>query len=429
MYAGAPTMGIADGVDEVHKATVARRVLKSYTPHDGYWPTEYYPAKRAAAREKFEPPVPGGSRPAGAGRRLRPLHRQPDLMADLAGARVAVTGVTGRVAKPIAVQLAAGGADVVGLARFSNTAVRDELTAAGVECVAVDLGGDDLASVPTDIDVLVNMAVTWSADWDEALSVNAEGLGLLVDHLPELRALVHCSTVGVYAVQDGLRTEQSPLGDSNTAVMPTYSISKIAAEALARYVARSRQLPTTIARLNVAYGNHGGLPYFHLLSILQGDPVPLHESEPNEFNLVHEDDLAASIPLLVDAAGVPATVLNWCNPEITTAEAWCEELARLVGRDVSFARSTAVSPPCPVDASALVAAGFEVGVDWRDGLPAHGRPPPSGRAGRLSGDPRRCLRGPTTIRGSNEERNKESPWRPRSQPSSTRWVGTSGTCT
>ncbi len=55
MYAGAPTMGIADGVDEVHKATVARNVLKGYRPHEGYWPTEYFPAKRAAARERFEP--------------------------------------------------------------------------------------------------------------------------------------------------------------------------------------------------------------------------------------------------------------------------------------------------------------------------------------------------------------------------------------
>jgi alkylation response protein AidB-like acyl-CoA dehydrogenase len=55
MYAGAPTMGIADGVDEVHKSTVARNVLKSYRPHEGYWPTEYFPAKREAARAKFEP--------------------------------------------------------------------------------------------------------------------------------------------------------------------------------------------------------------------------------------------------------------------------------------------------------------------------------------------------------------------------------------
>src|SRR5213595_3623994 len=35
MYAAAPTMGIADGVDEVHIATVARRVLRSYKPHEG----------------------------------------------------------------------------------------------------------------------------------------------------------------------------------------------------------------------------------------------------------------------------------------------------------------------------------------------------------------------------------------------------------
>jgi acyl-CoA dehydrogenase len=53
MWAGAPTMAIADGVDEVHKATVARNVLKDYRPHPGLWPTEYIPAKREEARKKY----------------------------------------------------------------------------------------------------------------------------------------------------------------------------------------------------------------------------------------------------------------------------------------------------------------------------------------------------------------------------------------
>jgi hypothetical protein len=53
MYAGAPTMGLADGADEVHKVTVARNVLKGYRPHEGMWPTEYIPAKRAKARQKY----------------------------------------------------------------------------------------------------------------------------------------------------------------------------------------------------------------------------------------------------------------------------------------------------------------------------------------------------------------------------------------
>src|SRR6266567_2291305 len=55
MYASAPTMGIADGVDEVHMATVARRVLKGYRPHEGNWPTEYIPAKREQAWQRMRP--------------------------------------------------------------------------------------------------------------------------------------------------------------------------------------------------------------------------------------------------------------------------------------------------------------------------------------------------------------------------------------
>jgi acyl-CoA dehydrogenase len=55
MWSGSPVMSVADGVDEVHKVTVARNLLKGYRPHEGLWPTEYFPHKRAAARKKFEP--------------------------------------------------------------------------------------------------------------------------------------------------------------------------------------------------------------------------------------------------------------------------------------------------------------------------------------------------------------------------------------
>jgi alkylation response protein AidB-like acyl-CoA dehydrogenase len=53
MWASAPTMSVMDGVDEVHKVTVSRNVLKQYRPHEGLWPTEYFPAKREEARKKF----------------------------------------------------------------------------------------------------------------------------------------------------------------------------------------------------------------------------------------------------------------------------------------------------------------------------------------------------------------------------------------
>ena len=55
MYADAPTMGLADGADEVHKATVARRVLRDYEPHEGHFPREFIPYKKEKAWAKMQP--------------------------------------------------------------------------------------------------------------------------------------------------------------------------------------------------------------------------------------------------------------------------------------------------------------------------------------------------------------------------------------
>ena len=53
MWASVPTQFIMDGPNEVHKVTIARNVLKNYEPQEGYWPSEFLPHKRAAAKEKF----------------------------------------------------------------------------------------------------------------------------------------------------------------------------------------------------------------------------------------------------------------------------------------------------------------------------------------------------------------------------------------
>ena len=55
MWANAPTMSVMDGVDEVHKVTVAKNVLKGYKAHEGLWPTHFTPFQREAAQKKFEP--------------------------------------------------------------------------------------------------------------------------------------------------------------------------------------------------------------------------------------------------------------------------------------------------------------------------------------------------------------------------------------
>lgn len=80
MYADAPIMGIADGVDEIHKATVARNILKQYRPHEGYFPTEFFPKKREIRVAEVRAALP--SRPGTAStRRGLPevLRRAPPL--------------------------------------------------------------------------------------------------------------------------------------------------------------------------------------------------------------------------------------------------------------------------------------------------------------------------------------------------------------
>jgi acyl-CoA dehydrogenase len=51
MYRNARAARIYDGPDEVHKVTVARRVLRDYEPSPV--PTEHIPTRTEAAQRKF----------------------------------------------------------------------------------------------------------------------------------------------------------------------------------------------------------------------------------------------------------------------------------------------------------------------------------------------------------------------------------------
>jgi alkylation response protein AidB-like acyl-CoA dehydrogenase len=54
IWSSSPSMSMVDGPDEVHKVTIARNLVKNYQPHEGLFPRQYLPAKRAIARQKFQ---------------------------------------------------------------------------------------------------------------------------------------------------------------------------------------------------------------------------------------------------------------------------------------------------------------------------------------------------------------------------------------
>jgi nucleoside-diphosphate-sugar epimerase len=293
-----------------------------------------------------------------------------------ARSRILITGPTGQVARPVVEALAGAGHEVWGIARFKDAAARQALEGLGVHTRQVNLVEGDFTGLPDDFDYVLNFAVvkSWTAGgFDRDLTANVEALGLLMAHCQRARAFLHCSSTAVYQPNGQHRfNEADPLGDHHRSLFPTYSITKIAAEAMARYGARQWQLPTTIARLNTPYGDNGGWPAFHLEMLVSGDPIPVHP-DGSVYNLIHEDDIKRTIPALLDAAAVPATIVNWAGDQTVAIAEWCEELGTVTGLPVKLVEDPGALASVAVDVSRLqgiladtnVGAGF---VDWRDGM-------------------------------------------------------------
>ena len=284
------------------------------------------------------------------------------------GSKILITGATGQVATPIALAFAADN-EVWGAARFTDPSARERLEQAGVRCAAVNMAAGDFTGLPADFDYVLNFAVAKSGRWDKDLAVNAESAGLLMSHCRGVRAFLHCSSGAVYdPPNDEPRTERTVYGDNHTPLLPTYSISKIAGEVVVATMARALGIPATIARLNVPYGDNGGWQRYHLEMMLAGTPIPVPPGGPAIYNPIHEDDIVAMIPKLLELASVPATTVNWAGDQFISIQDWCAYLGSLVGREPVFEESDRALRGNPLDVSRMHELIGTTTVDWRDGM-------------------------------------------------------------
>ncbi|OBH00223.1 epimerase [Mycobacterium sp. E136] len=291
----------------------------------------------------------------------------------MSGERVLITGPAGRIAYGVTKTLARDN-EVWGIARFSDPAAREEVEALGVTTRRVDLGVGDFTDMPTNFTYLLHIAADFGDDYEQGLRVNAEGTGLLLSHCRAVKAALVMSTVTVYKPHPDPWhpfREDDPIGDAGLPSPQPYSIVKIAEEAVARYCAREFAIPTTIARMGSAYGDRGGLPMWHLQAIVEGQPV-IARWDPLPYSPIHYDDINAQIPALLDAASVPATIVNFAGDTPVSVQQWCAYFGELLGAtpriDVQpvpgasvgsvgdHAKRTTITGPCT--------------VDWRDGFRA-----------------------------------------------------------
>jgi nucleoside-diphosphate-sugar epimerase len=291
----------------------------------------------------------------------------------LSGERIVVTGAGGQIGFPLAEYLAKTN-EVIGVARFRDAEVRARLEQVGVSTVAADIASGDLAEIPRDATCLVHLAayMTPGLDFDTALRVSAEGTGLVLQHCRDVRAALVMSTHSVYLPHEDpfhVFTESDPLGDVHAGHSPTYSISKIGEEAVARTCARAFGLPTTIARMNASYGPNGGLPAYHLDAVAAGVPVTAR-SDPAPYSPIHQDDINSQTEALLGAAAVPATILNWAGDEVVSVQEWCEFGGELAGTEATVVVKERPGKPRGqiADISRRLAITGPCRVPWREGL-------------------------------------------------------------
>ncbi|MFE6982782.1 NAD-dependent epimerase/dehydratase family protein [Streptomyces griseus] len=285
--------------------------------------------------------------------------------------KILITGATGLVARTAAETLAQHN-EVWCLGRFSDPETEHRLRDRGILTRRWDMATDELNGVPDDFTHVLHAAVErGEGDFEEVVAVNSVGTGRLMTHCRNAEAFLFLSTSAVYAPQalDHRYTETDALA-ALSAFLPTYPVGKLAAEGAVRALAVTLGLPTTIARLNVAYGphGHGGVPVILYRTMLAGDPVAVPPTDQHYCSPIHTDDIARHIPGLWSAATVPATVVNWGGDEVVGVRDLLTYISELTGVEAAFVPSEVTRTVVAYDDTRRRSLVGACERTWRDGV-------------------------------------------------------------
>lgn len=287
---------------------------------------------------------------------------------DLVNKRILITGATGFVAQPIVAALAQKN-DVFAGARYKKPEDKKAIIAVGATPVVLDLAATEWDELPQNIDYVLNLAVAKSGKWSIDLNINAESLGRLMLHYKDISGFLHVSSTAVYEYAGhNPRKEDAPLGDNHRSLFETYSISKIAAETVARFTAKQFDIPLTIARLNVPYGSFPCWPYFHFMMMKNAMPIDVHPEAPNGYNPIHSDDYIEKIPYLLSVASPDTTTVNLAGVEEVSIEDWCTYIGELTGLTPQFNQTTKALGNLTVDTDKMIDIAGPTKVDWKQGI-------------------------------------------------------------
>ena len=285
-------------------------------------------------------------------------------MTPLSGRRVLITGASGLVAFPVAVELAKNN-EVFAVARFSDPRQKATLQQAGAIPIAFDLANPDLSLLPESVDVVINYGVLPPTHKD-AYEVNAGAAGRLARRYRHCEAFVHGSTGSLYEYQ-GERPlrEDDPYGLHSSA--ENYAASKIAAEFLLRHLSQDYGMPTTIVRIFSFYGPRGGGVTQRVDQVAKGLPVAVYPGVRNLHTPMYQDDYVEKTIAAASIARAPAEIINLGGTDVVTTEEYCEIAGELLGKKPVFEETSRAWPIC-ADTTKMVNLLGPCRVSVREGI-------------------------------------------------------------
>ena len=310
----------------------------------------------------------------------------PELARDLASVAgdILVLGVAGKMGPTLARMAKRAAADrrVVGVARFSDMAVRTGLEKAGVETIACDLldrsAVEALPKLPT---VIYMAAMKFGASDNPARTwaMNVHVPAMVAEIFASSR-IIAFSTGCVYPfvpIASGGATEDTPAGPPPG----EYAWSCLGRERMLEHFSARLGTPGRLVRLNYAIDMRYGVLQDIAAKVLGGETLDL---TMGHVNVIWQGDANAVALRCLAHTTAPTSPLNVTGPQTLSVRWLADEFAARFGRSARLTGSEA--PTGWLNNAAHMVAEFgppKVGIepmlDWTAdwllrGLPSHGKP-------------------------------------------------------
>ncbi|GAB5469141.1 MAG: NAD(P)-dependent oxidoreductase [Rhodospirillales bacterium] len=314
------------------------------------------------------------------------LSRPPEWLAGKLAALdgdLIVLGVGGKVGPCLArmAKRAAPDRRVIGVARFSDPAVRERLESWGIETLVCDLlDREAVAALPKAANVVYMAGKKFGADEDPsfAWAMNTHVPALVAEAFKASR-IVAFSTLCVYpfapVVGGGWGEEVEPLPTGG------YANSCVGRERIFSYFSRKYETPGRLARLNYAIDMRYGVLYDIATWVRDGRPIPI---EAAFASVIWQGDAVAQILGALAHCTTPTRPLNVGGPEHMSVRLAAQEFGRRFAKEPRFSGEEAADGWLNNTLAAQRLFGYPTVplatmIDWvadwvqRD-MPNHGKP-------------------------------------------------------